>query len=201
MTGHTPEEPVTAPAPEHPEEREALPRWVPVTIGAVLVTLATLAVITGLRYRNPTLVNIINARQDTQRPSAPAPPGEPEPGASLVFSGHGANAPIANEAIENGSRADINGGAGGVSTILKLWARRGMKMNVTPKDTLVYVNDMPVGTVAQLDSDDEIYDFAEPGSYTVKLVAPGHTERQFIVTASETARDEVATVVAKLDKQ
>jgi hypothetical protein len=189
------------PPEEEQHHRDELPRWVPVTIGAVLVTLATLAVVTGLRYRNPTLVSIINSRHDATRPTAPAPPGEPEPGGSLVMSGHGSDAPAANEEIENGSRADISGGAEGVSSVIKLWARRGMKMNVTPRDTLVYVNDMPVGTVAQLDSDDEIYDFAEPGSYTVKLIAPGHKERQFIVTANETAPDEVATVTARLEKE
>ncbi|HVS32618.1 MAG TPA: hypothetical protein VMS98_14330 [Thermoanaerobaculia bacterium] len=193
MTAHPPDE-------EH-HDRDALPRWVPVTIGVVLVTLAALAVVTGLRYRNPTLVSIINARQDEPRPSSPAPPGEPEPGGSLVVSGHGANAPAANEAIANGSSADISGGPGGVSGVMKLWARRGMKLNVTPRDTLVYVNDVPVGTAQQLDSDDEVYDFAEPGSYTVRLVAPGHKERQFIVTASEAAADEVATITARLERE
>ena len=193
MTGQTPE--------EHPHhDRDALPRWVPITIGVVLTTMATLAVVTGLRYRNPTLVSIIK-RQPQTRPTAPAPPGEPEPGASLVFSGHGANAPLANEVLENGSRADITGGAQGVTAVMKMWAKRGMKLNVTPADALVYVNDMPVGTVSQLDSDDEVYDFAEPGSYTVKLVAPGHKDREFIVTASENARDEVAVIAAKLDKE
>ena len=189
------------PPEEEHHQRDELPRWVPVTIGAVLVTLATLAVVTGVRFRNPTLVSIINSRQDATRPTAPAPPGEPEPGGSLVMSGHGANAPAANEETENGSRAEISGGAEGVSSVIKLWARRGMKMNVTPRDALVYVNDMPVGTVAQLDSDDEVYDFAEQGSYTVKLIAPGHKERQFIVTANETAPDEVATVTARLEKE
>jgi hypothetical protein len=194
MTGQTPEEPVV-PAHDHHHVREEMPRWVPVTIGVVLVTLAALAVLTGLRYRDQSLVSMIRPRH-TQPRSVPSPSGEPEPGASLVLGdGH---VPVANAPEGGNSHAEITGGEGGVNAIVKMWARRGMKLNVTPPDTLVYVNDMPVGVASQLDSDDEIYDFAEPGSYTVKLVSPGHKEREFIVTASENAPDEIATIAARL---
>ena len=149
--------------PEHRAEKDDLiptpdlmPRWVPVAIGVILVSLAALAVITGLRYRDNTLVNIVKPRRTVQRVSAPAPPGEPEPGASLVLSGnYGSNVPAANPASDGMS------------------ARRGMKIIVTPNDAVVYVNDVPVGQASQFDSDDEIYDFAAPGSYTVRLTAPG----------------------------
>jgi hypothetical protein len=179
---------------EHPQP-ELMPRWVPVAIGVVLVTMAALAVLTGLRYRDPTFV--IKPRADQPRSSAPAPPGEPEAGASLVSSG----VPAANEPVSSGSRAEVTGGPGGVSAVVKMWARRGMKITAPPNDALVYINDMAVGTASQFDSDDEIYDFAAPGSYTVKLVAPGHKERSFIVTASDNAKDEVADIKVKLEKE
>lgn len=187
----------------HPEPQDPMPKWVPVAIGVVLVTLAALAVITGLRYRDASLVNLINRRAPQKmRPASPAPPGEPEPGASLVFPGEsGANVPEANAPVSQGSRAEVTGDASGVTAVVKMWARRGMKLSVTPDDTLVYVNDVAVGTVSQFDSDDEVYDFAAPGSYTVKLVAPGYKERQFIVTAAEAAKDEVATIAANLEKE
>src|SRR5512132_2554423 len=109
--------------PQQPGERErdfvedaaAMPRWVPVAIGVVLVALAALAVITGLRYRDQTLVNIVQPHQRTVRPNAPAPPGEPEPGASLMFPGDASNVPPAREAVGGSSRAQISGAPGGVS--------------------------------------------------------------------------------------
>jgi hypothetical protein len=182
------------------QDAAPMPRWVPIAIGVVLVTLAALAVITGLRYRDQTLVNIVQPRQRTVRPNAPAPPGEPEPGASLMFPGDAANVPPAHEPVAGSSRAEISGGRGGVATTMKLWARRGMQMNVTPPDAVVYVNDVAIGQASQFDSEDKEYDFAEPGSYTVRLVAPGFKERTFIVTAEDNAKQEVARIEAKLER-
>src|SRR4051812_37634872 len=100
---------------EHPEH-ELMPRWVPVAIGVVLVTLAVLAVVTGMRYRDPTLVSMIHPRSRQPRPAAPAPPGEPEAGASLVFNGDsGSNVPTANAPVSNGSRAEVTGDAKGIN--------------------------------------------------------------------------------------
>lgn len=176
--------------PEHPTP-DLMPRWVPVAIGVILVSLASLAVITGLRYRDNTLVNIVKPRRTVQRVTGPAPPGEPEPGASLVLSGDsGSNVPAAN--------AEITGASAGKAGVIRMWARRGMKVHATPRDAVVYVNDVPVGQASQFDSDDEIYDFAAPGSYTVRLVAPGYKEREFVVTSAEDATTDVAVLQARL---
>ena len=186
-------DPVDEPAP--------MPQWVPIAIGVVLVTLAALAVLTGLRYRDQTLVRIVQPHQRPVRASAPAPPGEPEPGASLMFPGDAANVPAAREPVAGSARADITGGPGGVSSVIKLWARRGMRTNVAPPDAVVYVNDLAIGQASQFDSEEKEYDFAAPGSYTVRLIAPGYKERLFIVTAAENAKQEVAQIEVKLEKQ
>jgi hypothetical protein len=180
--------------PEHDlvDDVAPIPRWVPVAIGVVLVTLAALAVITGLRYRDQTLVRIVQPKQHMYHSTAPAPPGEPEPGASLMFPGDAANVPPA--------RADMSGGPGGVSGVVKLWARRGMRTSVAPPDAVIYVNDIAIGQANQFDSEDEEYDFAAPGSYTIRLVAPGYKDRLFIVTAADNAKAEVAKIEAKLEK-
>ena len=181
-----------------PPPPEQMPRWVPVLIGVVLVALAALAVITGMRYRDNTLVRIVESRRAANRTPAAAPPGEPEAGASLVFAGE---PPQANEPVENSTGAEISGDAGGVNAIIRLAARRGMLIKAVPADAVVYVNDIAVGQATQFDSENEVYDFAEPGSYDVKLRAPGFKERHFVVTASDEAPEELARVDAKLEKQ
>ncbi len=82
--------------------------------------------------------------------------------------------------------------------ILHLTARRGMTLNVVPEDAMILVNDTPVGTASQLRGP---YEFPAPGSYTVKITAPGYKEQQFIVTAADNATPEVVTVNATLVKQ
>jgi hypothetical protein len=62
---------------------------------------------------------------------------------------------------------------------------------------MVYVNDLPIGQVSQFNSMDEVYDFAEPGSYTVKIVSPKGAEKTFIVTAGDDAKQEVARISVK----
>lgn len=176
----------------------SMPRWVPILIGVVLVVIAGLAVFTGLRYRDEgTLTARIRPRKAPAM--TPAPPGEPGAGASLVLHGEGGeNVPPANSPVEGRSSAVISGGPGGVESILRMWAQRGMVLDVKPPDAMVYVNDLPVGQVRQFDSPNEVYDFAEAGSYTVRLVSPDGVERLFIVTADEKAQQEVATIRADL---
>lgn len=186
MTVETP-----PPERERADEPSPMPRWVPIAIGVVLVTLAALAVLTGMRYRDQTLVRIVQPRQRTVRPTAPAPPGEPEPGASLMFPGDASNVPPA--------RADMT--SGGVAKVIRMSARRGLRMNVNPPDAIVYINDVAIGQANQFDSETEEYDFAAPGSYTVRFVAPGYKDRTFIVTAAENAKNEVAQIETKLEKQ
>ena len=183
------------------DEATPMPRWVPIAIGAVLVALAALAVLTGLRYRDQTLVRIVQPHPRTMRATAPAPPGEPEPGASLMFPGDAANVPPAREPIPGSSHAEITGGRNGVNVVPKLWARRGLRTNVTPPDAVVYVNDVAIGQANQFDSEDEEYDFAAPGSYTLRLVAPGYKEQAFVVIAADSASQEVAKIDVKLQKQ
>ena len=190
-----------APADPAPE-RDLMPSWVPIVIGVVLVTLAGLAVLTGLRYRENTLVGIIKPRQ--ARPTAPAPPGEPEPGASRVFPGaEGANVPTANAPIDvDEPRADISGGPEGVTAVVRIWARRGMQFIAEPRDTVVYVNDMAVGLAREFDSGgEEVYDFPEAGSYNVRLDAPGYKPRHFVVTASDEAPQDIARIKVALEKE
>lgn len=178
-----------------------MPGWVPVLIGVLLVAMAALAIFTGLRYRDGdrTLTQQVRPQQDRNRGMTPAPPGEPEAGASLVMHGEeGDNTPVANEPVQGQSRAVITGGPGGIETTVRIWARRGMQLEVTPAEAMVYVNDVPVGQASQFDTTDEIYDFAEPGSYTVKIVAPGGKQKIYVVTAATDAKQELAHIKATL---
>ncbi|MCU1349223.1 MAG: hypothetical protein JWO56_2253, partial [Acidobacteria bacterium] len=178
----------------------------PIVIGLALVVMAALAVFTGLRYREPAAINRmangILPHRGTPRQTAPAPPGEPAPGASLVFPGDADNVPKANEPVQTRSRAQITGGgAAGVVGIVRMDASRGMQTKVTPDDALVYVNDLAIGEARQFNTPDEIYDFAAPGSYTIRIVAPGYRERTFVVNAGEGAKQEIARIEVKLEKQ
>lgn len=180
-----------------PDEVMPIPRWVPVLIGVVLVLIAALAVWTGIRYRNPTLANtVIKSRRPPHGMNGAGPPGEPEPGSSLMFPGE---APTASAPAPGHARTEITGGGTqGVTAVTRLWARRGMSVNVTPEDAIVYVNDTPIGQASQWTG---VYEFPQPGSYTVRLAAPGYKEEMVVVTAAENARDEVAAIRAKLQKQ
>jgi hypothetical protein len=174
-----------------------MPRWVPVLIGGLLVALAALAVFTGLRYRDSnTMTEHVPLRRE--RPTASAPPGEPGAGASRVMHGEADVAPNANAPVTGQARAVITGGPGGVQSVVRIWARRGMVLDVTPADAMVYVNGMLIGHANQFDTTDEIYDFAEPGSYTVRILAPSGAEKTFIVTAANEAEQDVARIEAEL---
>ena len=191
--------PPPQPPQDHEPEAAPLPRWVPTLIGAVLVILAGLAVYTGLQYRNNTIVSVVKPRR-VPAANTPAPPGEPQPGASLVFPGDsGDNAPVAHPALSGKSRATIVGTGHDVEATVRIWARRGMTTTVTPPDALVYVNDVAVGQANQLSS--QPYEFPQAGSYNIRITAPGYRDRTYVVTAADNAKDEIATIQAKLDKQ
>jgi hypothetical protein len=187
--------------PPPPRERHiaesTLPSWVPTVIGAILVLMAGLAVYTGLRYRNPTLANgIIKRKQLPRAMTSRGAPGEPEPGASLVFPGSNAEA---NAPVPSQNRAEVSGGPGGVVATVRLSARRGMITNVMPDDAMIYVNGLAIGEAKQFNTVDEVYDFPSPGTYTIRIVAPGHHERQFVITADDNAPHEIARLDVKLD--
>ena len=179
-------------------EPSAMPRWVPILIGVVLVAIAALAVFTGLQYRERgTLTDEIGGRESRPRTSAAAPPGEPDAGGSVVLPG---STPSANAPVAGNSRAVITNSAGGVESQVRIWARRGMVLNVLPEDADVYVNEMPIGNVRQFNSMDEAYEFPEPGSYTIRIGAAEHRSRQYVVTVTEDAPNDVARISAKLEK-
>lgn len=188
--------------PPPPRERHVtestLPSWVPAVIGAILVVMAGLAVYTGLRYRNPTLANGIIKRKPLPRAmTSRGAPGEPEPGASLVFPGSNAEA---GAPVPGQSHAEISGGGqGGVVGTLRLSARRGMITNVQPDDAMIYVNGLAIGEAKQFNTIDEVYDFPSPGAYMIRIVAPNHRERQFVITADDNAPHEIARLDVKLD--
>jgi hypothetical protein len=191
-------------APQPPDETPLMPKWVPAVIGVVLVALAALAVYTGLRYREPTLANGVVKSRRPARPmtGGAGPPGEPEPGSSLVFPGGGAdNTPAAREAVTGHARAEITGTGHGVTSTMRIWARRGMMTNVVPDEAMVSVNDLVIGQAKQFNEPDEIYDFPAPGSYTIHISAPGYKDQQFIVTVAEDAKQEIAKLDVKLAKQ
>jgi hypothetical protein len=188
----------------HPhDEPPMMPRWVPGVIGIVLVAMAALAVYTGLRYRTPTVANGIVKSQRPARATtgAAGAPGEPEPGASLMFPGDAAdNAPAAHDAVTGRARAEITGTGNVISSTVRIWARRGMMTNVVPDDAMVAVNDLVIGQAKQFDKPDEIYDFPAPGSYTIHISAPGYKDQQFIVTVADDAKQEIARLDVKLAK-
>jgi|GEM_PF-462929 len=200
-----PLEPVPPPESEPEPESEPLPRWIPVMIGVVLVIMAGLAVYTGMRYRESanTFTNIVRPRRVTGPAPAAAPPGEPQPGASLVYPGEdGGNAPNANAPVPGRARAEITGGgAAGVQSTLRMAVRRGMMLKIAPADAVVYVNDLLIGQADQFDKPDEVYDFPQPGSYTIRISAAGYHDATFVVTVSEGAKIEVARIEATLAPQ
>jgi hypothetical protein len=189
------------PAEAEGEPGIVMPRWVPVVIGLVLVGMAALAVYTGLSTRPNTLVRMIRPRQVRMAPDAGAP-GEPQAGASRIVPGDsGENVPSANPPEQGLSRATVTGGPGGVAATMRIWARRGLQTDVQPPDAVVYVNDVPIGQANQFKAADEVYDFPAAGSYTVRVAAPGYRERVYVVTASDSARQEIAKITVKLEKQ
>lgn len=175
-----------------------MPRWVPVLIGVILAIMAGFAIYTGLRYRyDDTLTSQVRPQRD--RGMTAAPPGEPGAGASLVMHGsEGDSTPMAKPPVKGEARAVISGGRGGVEATVRIWARRGMLLTITPAESMVYVNDLPIGQAGQFDTIDEIYEFAAPGSYTIKVVAPNNKQKTYIVTAANEAPQDVATIQAKL---
>jgi hypothetical protein len=179
-----------------------MPKWVPLLIGAVLVAMAALAVYTGAVPRPSTLVRMVRPRRVPMTANA-GPPGEPQAGASRSYPGEsGDNTPEANPPVPGGkSRVMIEGSGNAVAANLRMWARRGFLLRVTPDDALVYVNDVMVGQAHQFATTDEVYDFPAAGSYTIRLMAPGYHDQSFTVTAAENANQEIAIITAQLHEE
>ena len=75
-----------------------------------------------------------------------------------------------------------------------------MILNVLPDDAMVFVNGLAIGEARQFNTMDKLYDFPAAGSYTIRIVAPGYKERQFVITAADDAVQEIARIDAKLVK-
>ncbi len=183
-------------------EPPLMPRWVPTVIGIVLVAMAALAVYTGIHYRTPTLANgVVKSRRPPRAMTGGGPPGEPEPGASLLFPGDSAdNTPAAHEAVAGRARAEITGTGHGISSTILIRARRGMITNVVPGDAMIAVNDLVIGQARQFNTMDEVYDFPAPGSYTIHISAQGYKDQQFIITVADDALQEIAKLDVNLVK-
>ena len=73
-----------------------------------------------------------------------------------------------------------------------------MITNVIPDDAMVYVNGVAIGEVRQFNTVDKGYDFPTEGPYTVRIVAPGYKDAQFVITANDNAQLEIARIDARL---
>lgn len=183
----------------------SLPKWVPIGLGLVLLIMALLAVYTGLNYRNVSLsrgLRRVVSNRPSSRIAETGVPGEPQPGASRVVHGeHGEAIPQPKEFDPDLSPSAIRSEGGAVIPVIRLAARRGLLVRVTPDDALVYVNGQPIGAAKQFSSSDQIYEFADQGRFSVRLVAPGYHEVEYEISASQEAADEVAVINTKLQKQ
>ena len=186
-------DPTREPEREPIDDATPMPRWVPVAIGVVLVTLAALAVVTGLRYRDQTLVRIVQPKPRRHARHRAGSAGRAGAGRVAHVSRRRANnVPPRTRAdprlVARGDHRRSRRCRGSAEIV-------GAPRNAHERhaaDAVVYVNDVAIGQANQFDSEDEEYDFAAPGSYTIRLVAPGYKERVFIVTAADNAKGEVA---------
>lgn len=181
--------------------RAGLPRWVPILIGVILVGMAGLAVFTGLQYRGGPLGRAFSRAAQSIIPSEGGAPGEPQPGASRIVHGAAGDHVPRPVPTEDGNRSEvvITGGADGVIPSIRLTAQRAMSVRVAPEDALIYVNDQLIGTANQFRSPD-LYDFPEVGEYTIRLVAPGYDEIEYVVVVDPAGKTEVATIETKLKR-
>jgi len=84
---------------------------------------------------------------------------------------------------------------------MKLRARRGFVLKVTPDATDIYVNNQAIGTAAQFRTEEQAYEFPAEGDYAVRLVAQGYQEAEYLISADPAARDEIATIRMALQKR
>lgn len=181
-----------------------MPKWIPVAIGLVVIALAGLAVYTGFTNKVRTLGSSLTRRNaKPQTTAGGGAPGEPTPGASRVIhgeSGENIPRPAPMSADEGGEMKIVARGDTIVAT-MKLRARRGFVLEVTPDDTDIYVNNQAIGTAAQFRSEDQAYEFPAQGDYAVRLVADGYQEAEYRISADPAATDELATIRMQLQKR
>ena len=78
--------------------------------------------------------------------------------------------------------------------------RRGLLLKVDPPDAMVYINEQPIGTAQQFSNEDEAYEFADAGNFTIRIVAPGYADAVFQVTADPDAKEEMGVIDTKLQR-
>jgi hypothetical protein len=183
-----------------PDVPRAMPRWVLLLIGTVLVVIAALAVYTGIRYRGGPIGRAFDRATATVMPPEGGPPGEPVPGGSRMM--HGGDVPTPREVTDGGnaSKVVIRGGPEGVIPSIRLTAARAMHVHVDPPSAMVYVNDQAIG-IAQQFTGPDLYEFPEEGEYTVRVVAEGYEEIEYTVLVRNDARTEIADIAATLRKK
>lgn len=168
-------------------------------IGLVLVGMAALAVWTGLRHRDTPFWKPEPIATST---GAHAVPGEPEPGASRVMhdSEGGALARARETDPSVRARTIIEGSGSDIRSTARMHARRGLIVNVEPRDAIVYINGQLIGEARQLSTADQVWEFGEPeGTYRVTVVSSGYRPLRFEVVADQNAADEIAVLRGRLE--
>ncbi|MGK2859468.1 MAG: hypothetical protein ACSLFQ_19885 [Thermoanaerobaculia bacterium] len=189
-----------------PEEAPLeLPGWVAPAIGLVLVLIAAMAVWTGFRPRTRPEAKLVLTEpairgSAAQREDSGGAPGNPEAGASrVVQSGSGGAVPSAQPLPEGElPRATIAGNETGVTPTTNLEVRRGIAFDSDRTDAVVYVNDLPIGDAGQFAAKDQPYEFAQEGTFTVRVVAADGTEARFVVVATAAAETDVVVIRVRL---
>lgn len=186
------------PLPKEPQG-PALPSWVPVLIGVVLVSIAGLAVWTGLRYRaSPAEKAIGKSGARAFEVESGGAPGEPQAGDSRVSPG---DAPAAaSPDPESAARVSITGGPRGIESAIRYRARRGAWFSVDPPGALIFINEQQIGPANQFAAPEEAYEFPDEGKFSVRIVAPDHNDELLIITTDPEAPDEVVKITRRLVK-
>lgn len=181
-----------------------LPKWVPILIGAILVMMAAAALWTGLKYRNEAFRRPVgDLPKRSLPPSGVGAPGEPTPGASRVAHGPAGDTIPTPDPVPPGetSKYTISNTGGTITATTRITASRGMLLDIKPPTALVYVNDSAIGEARQFSRPDSLYEFAEQGNYTVRIVEEGFTELEYVITSAQNAKTEVAVIQAQLQKK
>lgn len=202
------------PSPELPSESPAapeetpleLPRWVAPAIGLALVAIAAMAVWTGFRPRTRPEARLVITEPAVSRSTgmpedSGGAPGNPEPGASRVVqsSESGGAVPPAQPLPEGElPRITIEGNQAGVTQTSSVEVRRGIAFDADRPDAIVFVNDLPIGDAGQYSAKDQAYEFAQEGTFTVRVVAKDGTEARFVVVATAAAQTDVLMIRVRL---
>ncbi|MCM2313865.1 MAG: hypothetical protein NDJ92_01765 [Thermoanaerobaculia bacterium] len=202
--GSSPEQPAELTAAEE-ETPLALPRWVAPAIGLALVAIAAMAVWTGFRPRTRPEARLVITEPAVSRSTgmpedSGGAPGNPEPGASrMVQSESGGAVPDAQPLPEGElPRITIEGNQAGVTQTSSVEVRRGIAFDADRPDAIVYVNDLPIGDAGQYSAKDQAYEFAQEGTFNVRVVAKDGTEARFVVVATAAAQTDVLMIRVRL---